>query len=326
VQPPASSTIIQPDASSTNPPVPISTTAVLVATSSPIIPTSSNAFPISTGTETSAGISASSSSQKNTPASSIINTAALLSILQSGVPSSAQDNAAAACFLNRSYTAFYSTPSWYSDLPSSAQSYFSSLNAGNVAACSSAAGADSDTSKGSGLSTGAKAGIAVGAIAGVAIVALMIWLMIAKFTGGATSGTGGTASGVVDATSGGGGGTSGAVQSSWNGVTGWDGVVGSAAAQPAAHHIHTPLIPVVGGTRLRKNVDRPGMAEIQQEGQVIYEPPLSGQQVRDHRIGHEADGRQVYIGSEIGGNPLYELGHNFPPLNVHYSRNSVQDG
>jgi hypothetical protein len=106
-----------------------------------------------------------------------------LSELNAGVPPSAKANPAAACFLSTQFSCYYTTPAWYTSLPSDAQSYYSSTNsvADHSAFCTSTAIINpqcNGTSPHASLSPGAKGGIGVGVVAGVVgIVGLIICIM-----------------------------------------------------------------------------------------------------------------------------------------------------
>ncbi|KAF2664286.1 hypothetical protein BT63DRAFT_105389 [Microthyrium microscopicum] len=97
-----------------------------------------------------------------------------LSTLRALVPASAQTDPTAACFIQSSYSACYATPTWWSSLPGDSQTYFSSVNSANNAACTSCPASGGSA----GLSTGAKAGIGVGAVAGVAGIAALVAFLI----------------------------------------------------------------------------------------------------------------------------------------------------
>lgn len=262
-----------------------------------------------------------------TTTTNLPNTASLLSDLQSGVPTTAQADPAAACFLNTSYTAFYSTPAWYTALPVSAQSYFSSLNAGNVTACTAS---PLPGTQNSGLSPGAEGGIAVGAIAGAALVGLLLWFLIAKCMASSSSETAASGwNGVVG---------SAPPPAGWNGVVGshpggWDGIVGS---PPPAHYGQTPFIPILGAAVPRRRSEEQPQPQTQQRGggsvsnvSPVPSPlPLEREgapsstaapyevEVNHATWGSEIDGAprnppqevEAWRGSEIPGNPRYELG------------------
>ncbi|PMD31605.1 hypothetical protein L207DRAFT_572798 [Hyaloscypha variabilis F] len=90
-----------------------------------------------------------------------------LSELNAGVPPSAKADLAAACFLSTQFSCYYTTPAWYTSLPSDAQSYYSSTNsvADHSAFCTSTAIINpqcNSTSPHASLSPGAKGGIGVG--------------------------------------------------------------------------------------------------------------------------------------------------------------------
>lgn len=97
--------------------------------------------------------------------------------LATAIPASARTESSDACFVNTPYS-YYSTPTWYSTLPTQAQSYYSSVNQGNTAACTlSPAGAAALAGAHSthhGLSGGAIAGIVIGAI----VAALLLLLLL----------------------------------------------------------------------------------------------------------------------------------------------------
>lgn len=97
--------------------------------------------------------------------------------LATAIPASARTESSDACFVNTPYS-YYSTPTWYSTLPTQAQSYYSSVNQGNTAACTlSPAGAAALAGSHSthhGLSGGAIAGIVIGAI----VAALLLLLLL----------------------------------------------------------------------------------------------------------------------------------------------------
>ncbi|KAF2113061.1 hypothetical protein BDV96DRAFT_648678 [Lophiotrema nucula] len=95
-------------------------------------------------------------------------------ISETALPAAATTDPTAACFLASSYSAFYSTPTWYSTLPSAEQSYYAAANAQNPAACK---GNTTTPASGGGMSAGARAGAGVGSAAGVAALpALLLWL------------------------------------------------------------------------------------------------------------------------------------------------------
>lgn len=102
----------------------------------------------------------------------------LLSILQTAIPVTAQTDPLAACFLVSAHSTQFTTPDWYTSLPSNAASYFSSLNAGAAATVSCAPSNTSST--GPSLSPGAKGGIGVGAATGAGIVVTAIVLALMK--------------------------------------------------------------------------------------------------------------------------------------------------
>lgn len=93
-----------------------------------------------------------------------------VSTLQSLLPTSAQTDPAAACFIQPRYSACYSTPAWWSTIPGDSQSYFSSINSANTAACTACAAMGQNSNN---LSIGAKAGIGIGAAIGAASVAAL---------------------------------------------------------------------------------------------------------------------------------------------------------
>ena len=100
-----------------------------------------------------------------------------LAVLQDAVPATAQSDAAGACFLFTQYTSAYTTPAWYTGLETDVQSYFSSANAQNTAACSPSPMSNQSV----GLSSGAKGGIAGGAIAAAALLGGLAYLAFTKF-------------------------------------------------------------------------------------------------------------------------------------------------
>ena len=127
---------------------------------------------------------AASASTSATPTKSASSNS-ILAIISTGVPSSAITDPAAQCFLhNTPFGPQYTTPAWYTALPTPAQSYLVSLNKHNTAACtaapsspSSPATSPSASAAASGLSTGATAGIGVGAaVGGIAAVAGLVAL------------------------------------------------------------------------------------------------------------------------------------------------------
>jgi predicted lipid-binding transport protein (Tim44 family) len=67
-------------------------------------------------------------------------------------------------------------PTWYTGLATDVQSYFSSANAQNTAACASSPAPNTSA----GLSSGAKGGIAGGAIGGAAMIAGLAYLIYTK--------------------------------------------------------------------------------------------------------------------------------------------------
>ncbi|KAE8454599.1 hypothetical protein EG329_000222 [Mollisiaceae sp. DMI_Dod_QoI] len=92
------------------------------------------------------------------------------------IPSSAQTDPAAACFLSTQYAPYYTTPTWYQSLDPAAQSLYSSsvaASATNSSAICTATGTINPADSHSGLSTGAKAGVAVGSIVGAAALAAL---------------------------------------------------------------------------------------------------------------------------------------------------------
>lgn len=187
----------------------------------------------------------------------------VLDVLQTAVPQSVQSDAAGACFLNTAYTT-YTTPSWYTVMPSNAQSYFASVNAENTAACVANNGG------GSALSPGAKAGIGVGVAVGLAGLGGLIYLLIKLGIIGGSSAATGAAGGSSAAAA---AGTSSAAPPpppTWNGVTGseWNGVTGSGASPPAPSNI--PVPPIVAAAAIRRSRDRDGRTN---SNPTSYPPP-----------------------------------------------------
>lgn len=266
----------------------ISTTATKITTSAEAtaIPASTTTTTIKPSTDAAQGTSKSSSTTAlgvfltatNPSVNDNVNTSAILVILQTGIPVSAQYNAAAACFLNNSYTSFYSTPSWYTALPASAQSYFSSINSGNTIACTAEKGSGSGSSK---LSAGAKAGIAIGAIVAAAVIGLLIWLTGTKAGLFGASKPAAPAPTEWD-------GVSPAGQVSWNGLSGQSVGSGQGVAEMGTSSpSHGYIVPVVGAARHEKDGN-------QAEGYAAngeYGPPV-----------HKAH-----------GNPIHELANSRPP-------------
>jgi hypothetical protein len=171
-----------------------------------------------------------------------------LSTLRALVPSSAQTDPAAGCFVQQSYSACYTTPSWWSTIPNDSQSYFSSVNSANNAACTSCPtmGGEGNT-----LSTGAKAGIGIGAVAGVAALAALAFLaiktgvlgslfggvMVAKVAalgGGAAAGTAASQSAMNGAAAGQASQAQMAQSAMGSQATGWSGMVGDPGTHAAA--------------------------------------------------------------------------------------------
>ncbi|CAG9949160.1 unnamed protein product [Clonostachys rosea f. rosea IK726] len=106
-------------------------------------------------------------------------------IIRTAIPTSAQTEPTAPCFLTATGDSVYTTPDWYTALPSELQSYYSSVNVGAslssycTAAPTSPGG--SHGTPGSSLSKGGKVGVAVGAVA--IAVALGVLIFLAAKTG-----------------------------------------------------------------------------------------------------------------------------------------------
>ncbi|KAF4625679.1 hypothetical protein G7Y89_g12483 [Cudoniella acicularis] len=220
-----------------------SPSAIPTSTPSDSSETPLQASPSSTLSSTSISTKSSTLRTTTSPPSTLNPSAAsaALAILQTAVPSSIRTNPTAACFLSSPYTSYYTTPAWYTSLPSNAQSYFSSVNiAANVTGVCTAP--QNETGQNS-LSPGTKAGIAVGSIAGAGVVVAVL------ITGSSTAGGGlGAASVPAAPPDPSGLGAAAPNASSWNGVVGssWNGVVsGGAAAPPPVHHV--PPFPIVVG-------------------------------------------------------------------------------
>ncbi|VUC32040.1 unnamed protein product [Clonostachys rosea] len=121
-----------------------------------------------TGTRTATGFDTTS----DWISGSTLATDDILSIIQTAVPAEAQTDPASACFLSTDHNSVYTTPDWYSGLPSQAQSYFSSVHATAASNGYCTADAASDgSSHSSSLSTGAIVGAVIGSIAGALILA-----------------------------------------------------------------------------------------------------------------------------------------------------------
>lgn len=183
-----------------------------------------------------------------------------LSTLRNLVPSSVQTDPTGACFVQQAYSACYTTPTWWSTIPPDSQTYFSSANAANNAACTSCSKP--------GLTTGAKAGIGVGVGVGVAALAgLAIFGIKAGLMGGILGGSaakaasGGAASGSA-AHAAAPAGQAGQVQMSqaamasqgtgWSGATGggqagWSGATGGYPVPPPAHFPAGEVAGAAGG-------------------------------------------------------------------------------
>jgi hypothetical protein len=176
----------------------------------------------------------------------------VLDVLQTAVPQSVQSDLAGACFLNTAYTT-YTTPYWYTVMPSNAQSYFSSVNAENTAACIAPYGG------GSGLSPGAKAGIGVGVAVGLAGLGGLVYLLIKLgIIGSSSAAAGGSSAAAVS-------GASSAAPPpppTWNGITGpeWSGVTGSGAAPPAPNNV--PIPPIIAAAAIRRSSDNDNRTEL----------------------------------------------------------------
>lgn len=124
-------------------------------------------IPVSTSIATSTLSTSAAASTTLIDSSRSLITSSLQAILQTAVPLVAT----APCFLNPSYTSQYTIPSWFTDLPSPAQSYYSSLNVNSTASCVI-------KKPSTGLSAGAKGGIAGGAVAGACvIIGVILWFL-----------------------------------------------------------------------------------------------------------------------------------------------------
>lgn len=114
----------------------------------------------------------------------LTDTSEIVSYIQTAIPSEVRSQSSYACFVNSQYD-YYSTPSWYTSLPPEVQSYYSSVNQDNTAACTSPGPSSTATSTqaqqsstGGGLSTGAKVGIALGAVGAVAALLSALWTIL----------------------------------------------------------------------------------------------------------------------------------------------------
>lgn len=273
-------------------------------------------------------VSAAGANSKTTAMS--IDTSAALVELQSAVPMTAQTNPGAACFLQTSYKRCYTTPTWWTSLPSNAKSYFATINAANTAACTSCA---NSTSSGSGLSPGAKAGIGIGTVAGVAALGGLIALLLFKFGFiGGSSAAGAVAGGSQMAHAGGSSAAptgyvgSSAANPGWSGMVGdpsgggWSGVVGSgtgaAPPPPPPHHPIVP-IPIIAGMRTRTESGgaqspRDSSYAASQSQRVVPRRPVpeSGAQspvsLRSG-VANPFESQAVYSGTLVGGRAAGEL-------------------
>lgn len=260
-----------------------------------------------------------------------IDTSAALAELQSAVPMTAQTNPSAACFLQTSYKRCYTTPTWWTSLPSDAKSYFAAINAANTAACTSCA---NSTSSGSVLSPGAKAGIGIGTVAGVAALGGLVALLLLKFGFIGGSSAAGTAAGGSQMAHTGGSSAaptgnvgSSAANPGWSGMVGdpsgggWSGVVGSGTgAAPPAPPLHHPIvpIPIIAGMRSRTESggaqsprDSSYAASAQSQRIVPRRPvPESGAQspvsLRSG-VTNPFESQAVYSGTLVGGRAAGEL-------------------
>lgn len=182
-----------------------------------------------------------------------------LNILQTAVPKTAQDDPAGACFLNTKYHT-YTTPAWYTAMPTPAQSYFASVNAQNTGACT---GASSSSS--SGLSDGAKAGIGLGVLAGVAAFGALAFAFLKLGIIG--SGATGAGSGAA-----GGGAAASQPPPVWSGQTGgenaWNGMTGT---DPLSQHPpmgYMPPVIVAGAAKRSSSSDQ------NRSSYIPYRPPV----------------------------------------------------
>jgi hypothetical protein len=141
-----------------------SMTATSSSSSGPITTSKTSTTSASSGTRTATG--------SDTTGDSTLATGDILSIIQTAVPAVAQTDPASACFLSADRDSVYTTPGWYSGLPSQAQSYFSSVHAASASGgyCTADA-ASGGSGHGSSLSTGAIVGAVIGSIAGALILA-----------------------------------------------------------------------------------------------------------------------------------------------------------
>ncbi|KAH8724054.1 hypothetical protein GQ44DRAFT_802109 [Phaeosphaeriaceae sp. PMI808] len=89
------------------------------------------------------------------------------------VPSGIQSDPTRACFLNAAFTS-YTTPIWFTVMPSPAQSSFASANAQNTGAC-----VPNSPARG-GLSTGAKVGIGIGVPTAIIFLAVLVFLLMKR--------------------------------------------------------------------------------------------------------------------------------------------------
>lgn len=167
-------------------------------------------------------------------------TDAPIEILQTAVPDDAQNDAESACFLFPDYS--YTTPSWYTSLPSSAQSYYSSVNVKAQASITPACQAPV-AQKDSGLSPEEIAGAVVGSVVGAAaLIALLVTLYKFFFAGSAAAATPAWS------------GVSG--NQGWSGVSGDNGWNGVSGPQNMAQADPQPVLPIIaGGYRERKSED-----------------------------------------------------------------------
>uniref|UniRef100_A0A0B7JQC1 Uncharacterized protein n=1 Tax=Bionectria ochroleuca TaxID=29856 RepID=A0A0B7JQC1_BIOOC len=101
-----------------------SMTATSSSSSGPITTSKTSTTSASSGTRTATG--------SDTTGDSTLATGDILSIIQTAVPAVAQTDPASACFLSADRDSVYTTPGWYSGLPSQAQSYFSSVHAASA--------------------------------------------------------------------------------------------------------------------------------------------------------------------------------------------------
>ena len=239
-----------------------------------------------------------------------------LVVLQTAVPTSAQLEPDAACFLQSQYAPYYSTPSWYTSLPTAAQSYYSSVNMAAASTMSSFCTKGNHTGgEGGRPPPRVIAGAVIGPIGALAAIGALGYLAtkagILKNPFGPRPASQPPPPAPVN--NGGAAPVNNAAplhqSNTWSGISGngWSGVSGDGAQPPPQMTQQNPIPPILVGGHHRRSSDE--QARLYPTTRNISDGSLMNNIPR-RPVGPRMTSEE--LGSEASGLPVPELGYDQP--------------